>query len=134
MSPVVVFVPLKPETLFELFRVVPAVELVVSSLPMIRPDPDSLIELPAVRLIAPVVMRLPAFSVTFCPALRFKVPDPLVTSASTRTSLVVDVSVTAPEPLAATIPPIASVPDAVRLIGPFAEAVVTLPVVFKSPI
>ena len=61
-------------------------------------------------------------------------PDPLVTLAFTKTSLPIDVSVTTPEPFASTEPPIISMPLAVRLMEPFAEVVVTPPVVDNTPV
>ena len=101
MSPLEVFLAFKALTRFELFSVVPAEEFVVNRSAEISPEPVSLMAMPAVKLTAPIVVRLPVLSVRFFPAFSDKLPETLVTSALTRMSLVAPVAVSPIVPFAA---------------------------------
>ena len=133
ISPLVVFVPWKLDTRLILFSTVPVAEFVVNNPPVIRPDPDSLISLPAVRLTAPAVVRWPAFIVRFCPAMTLKVPDLLTTSALTRMSLVapIDVRLTLSVVAASTVPRTVIVPASVIETLP---PVSLIPVMLSAPL
>src|SRR5512132_998414 len=111
MSPLVVLVALKLPTAFAPPRVVPVVELVVSS-PLVASDPVCVIAVPAVALIAPEVLLTAPFTA--------KLPA-------------VAVRFTAPEPPAVTAAPIVSFVLAVRLMLPLA-AVVIGPLVVIAPV
>ena len=98
-------------TMFVLVSVVPPADCVVSRPLMVLPA-CSLTVPPPSRLTLPVVDTLPAASVMLPLALAVMTPEPLVTLASTITSLPtpVVVSVTVPEPLADTVPLNVAVP------------------------
>ena len=135
--PPVAFVALKLVTVLALDKVVPVAETVVSSAPLIKPAPaSSIAPSVAVRETLPLVLMLPAFSVTLSPAEAEIAPDVLPTLALTRISLPVPVAlkVTLPEPLAVTVPPNVSVPPvAVNEILPF-DPVLIAPLVVNAPV
>ncbi len=136
IKPAPLFEPLKLVTVFALPKVVPVAELVVRRPPFNKPAPASLTA-PTVPVseIPPVVLILPAFSVTLRPAAALMAPDVLPTLALKRISLVAPVAdkVTPPLPPAVTVPPTVSVPPvAVKLMLPLL-AVTIAPLVVSAP-
>ena len=137
MTPAPLFAALKLVTVFALPNVVPVAELVVSKAPLIRPaSASSIAPAVAVRETLPLVLILPAFSVTLSPAEAEIAPDVLPTLALTRISLPVPVAlkVTLPEPFAVTVLPSVSVPPvAVNEILPL-DPVLIAPFVVNAPV
>ena len=137
MTPAPLLLALKLVTVLALVNVVPVAETVVSSAPLIKPAPaSSIAPSVAVRETLPLVLRLPAFNVTFSPATAEIAPDVLPTLALTRISLLVPVAlkVTLPEPFAVTVLPSVSVPPvAVNEILPL-DPVLIAPFVVNAPV
>src|SRR5258708_1407667 len=130
IAPLVLLVALKTLTALLLPRAVPAADVAVRVLAVIKPAPASLIApVPADNVTLPVVVMLPAFRVMLRPAVTPIAPEVLLTLALMITSLEVPValSVTVPLPPAVTTAPKVIVPPvAVRLILPLAAAVVVI--------